>query len=179
MAPIMTPDDHQRDRRKGKQLSWKEAKISLAHAQDNLDMHYGGTLKGGVDEAGTRWFDCACRAGFGRGSQVHAVGDGTRWIVDQVDQRFGPQGRYLIDFYPICEYLSEASGAIEAALAATAGREAATAWMDQQKTFEEATCLSAGRRLPNNQRTTNTSCPCSVELWETQQTMQYNDFQQR
>ena len=123
----------QAGRRKGKQLSWKEAKISLAHAQDNLDMHYGGTLKGGVDEAGTRWFDCACRAGFGRDSQVHAVGDGAPWIVDQADRRFGRQGRYLIDFYPICEYLSEASKAIGVAPSATADREATTAWMDQQK----------------------------------------------
>ena len=127
LVPIVTPDETQSDRRRGKRLSWKEAKISLAHQQGHLKMHYGGTLKGGVDEAGARWFDGACRAGFGPDSEVHAVGDGAPWIVDQVEQRFGSQGRYLIDFYHVCEYLSEASGAI------AVGSEAAKAWREQQQ----------------------------------------------
>ena len=44
--------------------------------------------------------------------KVHAVGDGAPWIVGQVEARFGDQGRYLIDFYHVCEYLAAASEAI-------------------------------------------------------------------
>ena len=33
MIPIVEPDAKQKDKRKGKKLSWREAKISLAHAK--------------------------------------------------------------------------------------------------------------------------------------------------
>ena len=54
----------------------------------------------------------AVRAGFGANSRVHAVSDGAPWIVGQIEQQFGDQGRYLIDFYHVCEYLAAASAAI-------------------------------------------------------------------
>ena len=76
MVPIVESDPAQSDRRKGKCLYWKEAKICLAHAQDSVTLHYGGTLRGGVELAGAQWFDCALRAGFGSASRLHAVGDG-------------------------------------------------------------------------------------------------------
>ena len=40
-------------------------------------------------------------APLGAGSRVHAVGDGAPWIVGQVEEQFGDQGRYLIDFYHV------------------------------------------------------------------------------
>src|SRR6516165_6032762 len=52
------------------------------------------------------------RSGFGATSHVHAVGDGAPWIVGQVEEHFGAQGSYLIDFYHVCEYLSAAAKAI-------------------------------------------------------------------
>ena len=69
-------------------------------------------INGGVDKAGAQLFDCAMRAGFGAESRVHAVGDGAPWIVGQIEERFGAQGRYLIDFYHVCEYLAAASTAV-------------------------------------------------------------------
>jgi len=42
MLPVMTPDASQKDRRKGKTLSWREAKISLAHAKASRTPVYGG-----------------------------------------------------------------------------------------------------------------------------------------
>ena len=99
MIPVMEPDAEQKDKRKGKKLAWKEAKISLAHAKGSRTPVYGGGIEGGVDMAGRRLFDCAVRAGFGAESRVHAVGDGAPWIVGQIEERFGDQGSYLIDFY--------------------------------------------------------------------------------
>jgi hypothetical protein len=127
MIPVVEPAAEQKDRRKGKKLSWKEAKISLAHAKGSRTPVYGGGIEGGVEAAGRRLFDCAVRAGFGTDSHVHAVGDGAPWIVRQIEQRFGAQASYLIDFYHVCEYLSAAAKTI--APDAAAGK----AWMEAQK----------------------------------------------
>jgi hypothetical protein len=127
MVPIVEPDADRKDKRKGKKLLWKEAKISLAHAKGSRTPVYGGGMEGGVEVAGRRLFACAVRAGFGADSHVHAVGDGAPWIVGQIEERFGEQGSYLIDFYHVCEYLSAA--------AKTIAPDAATgkAWMEAQK----------------------------------------------
>lgn len=127
MIPIVEPDAAQKDKRKGKTLSWKEAKISLAHAKGSKTPVYAGTIAGGPEVAGQQLLDCALRAGFGANSHVHAVGDGAPWIVDQVATQFGEQGSYLIDFYHVCEYLSAASKAVSPAAAAQ------DAWTDAQK----------------------------------------------
>ena len=112
MIPIVEPDAGQLDKRKGKTLSWREAKISLAHAKGSQTPVYAGMIEGGVEKAGRQLFECAVRAGFGANSRVHAVGDGAPWIVGQVEEQFGEQGSYLIDFYHVCEYLSDAAKAI-------------------------------------------------------------------
>ena len=64
MVPIVEPDADQKDKRKGKKLSWKEAKISLAHAKGSRTPVYGGGLEGGVEAAGRRFLT----ARFGRAS---------------------------------------------------------------------------------------------------------------
>ncbi len=127
MIPIVEPDAAQKDKRKGKTLLWKEAKISLAHAKGSKTPVYAGTIAGGPEVAGQQLLDCALRAGFGARSHVHAVGDGAPWIVDQVETQFGEQASYLIDFYHVCEYLSAASKAVSPAAAAS------EAWMEAQK----------------------------------------------
>ena len=135
MIPVMEPDASQKDKRKGKTLLWREAKISLARAKGSRTPVYGGVIEGGVEAAGRQLLACALRAGFGTDSRVHAVGDGAPWIVGQIEEQFGDQGSYLIDFYHVCEYLSEAAKVIAPEPAA---REA---WMEAQK---EA--LKTGRR---------------------------------
>ena len=127
MIPVMTPDANRKDKRKGKTLSWREAKISLAHAKGSRTPVYGGGIEGGVEDAGRRLFACAVRAGFGAESRVHAVGGGAPWIVGQIEDLFGEQGSYLIDFYHVCEYLSAAAKTIAPDAAAE------KAWMEAQK----------------------------------------------
>ncbi|MCI5208407.1 MAG: ISKra4 family transposase, partial [Candidatus Electrothrix sp. ATG2] len=48
------------------------------------------------------------------------------WISGQVKKQFGSQGRYLIDFYHVCEYL-------EAAAPACSGKDGKESWGKQQK----------------------------------------------
>jgi len=127
MIPVMEPDAGQNDKRKGKKLSWREAKITLAHANGSRTPVYGGGIEGGADMAGRKLLTCAVRAGFGTESRVHAVGDGAPWIVGQVEERFGEQGSYLIDLYHVCEYLGAAAKTIAPDDAAR------KAWVETQK----------------------------------------------
>jgi hypothetical protein len=50
--PIVEPSCEGKDKRKGKTLSWREAKLSLAHAQGSRTPVYAGSIEGGVEEAG-------------------------------------------------------------------------------------------------------------------------------
>ena len=127
MVPTVEADAAQKDRRRGKRLQWKEAKLCLAHVVGSKTLAYGGTLQGDAAEAGKQLFDCARSVGFGKQSHVHALGDGADWIALQVEERFGKQGSYLVDFYHVCDYLNAAAGAIHSDTAA------ARAWLAQQK----------------------------------------------
>lgn len=77
--------------------------------------------------AGQQLFDCAAWAGFGTRTPIHAVGDGAQWIADQVEDQFGAQGSYLLDFFHVCDYLSAAAKAI------AVDAEGQKTWMDEQK----------------------------------------------
>jgi hypothetical protein len=127
MVPVVEPNAAEQDKRKGKTLAWREAKLSLAHPRGSRTPVYAGAIEGGVEAAGRQLLKCAIRAGFGACSRVHAVGDGAPWIVGQIEEQFGQQGSYLIDFYHVCEYLSPAAEAI------APGAEAREAWMEAQK----------------------------------------------
>jgi hypothetical protein len=141
MVPVVEPDAGRKDKRKGKKLSWKEAKISLAHAKGSRTPVYSGGIEGGVEAAGRRLFDCTVRAGCGTDSHVHAVGDGAPWIVGQIEERFGAQGSYPIDFYHVCEYLSAAAKAV--APDAAAGKAWTEAQKDALRTGRAAAVLGA------------------------------------
>jgi hypothetical protein len=124
MVPVVECDRQALDKRKGKTLQWKEARICLAHRHGSTDMAYGGTFSGGVDEAGREFHHCAVAAGFNSGSSLHAVGDGAPWITDQIEEYFGAKGHYLVDFYHVCDYL---------AAAATVCSPTPKVWIEQQK----------------------------------------------
>jgi len=128
MIPLVdtaAPEAEGSDRRKTRQVRWKEARLSLAHAQGSVTPIFAATL-GGPDAVGDQLLDCAIRAGLGQTSRVHSVGDGAPWIADQVQRVFGQQGTYLVDFYHLSEYL--------AAAAAQCAPEAPAQWLAQQQT---------------------------------------------
>ena len=96
------------DGRKSKQLLWREARFCLARANDRTQGLYGASL-GSAQSAGWMWREVALKAGLDRDSQVHGLGDGAPWIVDQFKENFGSQGAYLLDFYHVSEYLAQAA----------------------------------------------------------------------
>jgi hypothetical protein len=113
MLPIVsietrTDKSAPRDGRKRRQLSWREARLSLVRAPDKAKGRYAATM-GGPTAAGELFVDSVIRAGGGQRTRLHCVGDGAPWIAKQIKQRLGAQANYLIDFYHLSEYLSGAA----------------------------------------------------------------------
>ncbi len=112
MVPIVEIDSVKRevkkDSRKARKVLWKELKLSLSRGKDKIQRFYSGGIVS-AEEAGQKMLDCACLAGMQNHTHVHAVGDGAAWIAEQVKLKFGNQGTYLVDFFHLCEYLSEAA----------------------------------------------------------------------
>ena len=100
-------------------------RLNLVHPKGRVTRVFGGNFAGGVEESGRHWGRCAAKAGFGPGSQLHAVGDGAPWIANQVDLHFGTQGSYLVDFFHVCESLGAA--------APVCAPDHPQAWLDVQK----------------------------------------------
>jgi len=96
------------DRRKHKRLFWKEARLSMAHAEGSMTPIFAGTMDS-VQVAGLQLLSCVTTAGATEKTKVHCIGDGARWIANQVEEKFGSNGTYLIDFYHLCEYLGAAA----------------------------------------------------------------------
>jgi hypothetical protein len=111
MIPIVMPPATGADRRCGKTLLWREARLCLARAQDSATPCYGATL-GSVAVSGALWRATAHAAGLGSHTQVHGVGDGAEWILTEFEEQFGAQGDYLVDFYHVSEYLAAAAAVI-------------------------------------------------------------------
>jgi len=118
------PGEAPPDRRKTRQVSWKEARLALVHAPGSVTPRFGATL-GSVEEAGERLAVCALEAGAGSQTKFHGVGDAAAWIIEQMEVQFGTQAQYLVDFYHLCDYLSAAGEVI-------AGKDKAE-WMEKQK----------------------------------------------
>lgn len=59
------------DRRKTSQVSWKEARLAMAHPPGSVTPIFGATL-GSVEEAGERLAVCAGEAGTGNRTKFHA-----------------------------------------------------------------------------------------------------------
>ena len=96
------------DSRKRRKLGYREARLSMARALGSKDIEFAGTFQS-VEIAGKQLSDCVKRVGCDRHTKVHCVGDGARWIANQVEEHFGTNGTYLIDFFHLCEYLFAAA----------------------------------------------------------------------
>ena len=124
MVPIVRIDPDQADHRKGKTPHYREARLSLAHAKGSKTMVFSGTM-GSPAQAGKHLAHCVERVGRNKHTHLHCVGDGAPWISQQVEEHFGQQAVYLIDFYHVCEYLAEA--------ATSCAKDQEKTWAHEQK----------------------------------------------
>lgn len=132
MVPIVTVSEGEGDKRKQKKLHWQEARLALVHEQGSVTPKFDATFQGDVNKAGQALLNCAVATGLGTQTHIHGVGDGAFWIASQIEDKFGTQASYLVDFYHLCEYLGEA--------VKVCAPDDEKAWMDFQK-----------RRLKNNE----------------------------
>lgn len=117
MLPIVeTSPETQRDRRKGKQLSWHEARLCCARDKEKVDAVYGATF-GTVSLAGMLWRQMALAAGLSDETHVHGLGDGAPWILSTFKEQFGTglnsRATYTIDFHHVSDYLAAAAMVIK------------------------------------------------------------------
>lgn len=112
------------ERRKTRTLIWREARLALVRRDGEIEPVFGVTLQ---DPAATGHLlkQLALASGFNEQSRVHALGDGAPWIAQQMEQQFGAQGEYLIDFYHLCDYLADA--------AKVCAKDCPDQWMTLQK----------------------------------------------
>ena len=126
MIPIVASNENAEDKRKQKTLSWKEARLTIAHEVGSTIPKFGAVFQGNVNDTGQALLNSAILAGFGQQTHLHSVGDGAPWIANQVFDKFGAQSSYLVDFYNVCEYLGAA------AKSCAIGCE--KSWTEKQKT---------------------------------------------
>jgi len=93
------------DKRKHRQVEWKEMRLVAARDVEKVQTHYAATMDG-VEAAGDLWENTACAAGRGMDTRVHGVGDGAPWVATQCLARLGPDVGYLLDLYHVCDYLA-------------------------------------------------------------------------
>jgi hypothetical protein len=116
MLPTVTIEERENeespsDGRKRRNLDWEEARICLAREPEKITGRYGATM-GSPDKVGELFADCVIRAGGGRATKLHCLGDGATWIVTQAKKRLLMFVFFLLDFYHVSEYLAKAGEVI-------------------------------------------------------------------
>ena len=106
MIPTVKILEGEGDKRKRRELEWKECRLAVSQEKGEVKSYYGVKI-GEVEEAGQMWSEVVKKAGWGAKSNIHVVGDGAVWIESQSKKEFGKQGSFTLDFYHASEYLGE------------------------------------------------------------------------
>ena len=105
---IVSTDDTKTDRRKTREVQYREARLCAACAKGSQSIYYDATFSDVRNIAGL-WSFTAKDAGMAMHSKVHIVADGADWIHAEGRSAFGHRGSFLIDLYHVLEYLHEAA----------------------------------------------------------------------
>ena len=125
MIPIVLFEANESvDKRKWRKTGWKEARLSVAREKGSLTKTFLATL-GSTERAGTLLGRCAKRSGWVKTTKIHCLGDGARWIREEIERVFGTQSNYLIDFFHLSDYLAGAS--------ATCCRDEPRKWLKERQ----------------------------------------------
>jgi hypothetical protein len=96
------------DVRKSRKVCYQEARVALAYKKGSKTPVFEATLES-VESAGYALQRCVKRIGLGLKTFIHCVADGAPWIAEQVENRFGTQAKFTIDFYHLSQYLAAAA----------------------------------------------------------------------
>ena len=98
--------------RKHRRVDYREVRLCAATAKGSDKICYAATFDE-VDTVSGWWAHSAKTAGMGLNTQVHVVCDGAPWIRNQAETAFGEQATVLIDFYHVCDYLSQVNQSLD------------------------------------------------------------------
>lgn len=105
---IVSVDEKSPDRRKSRHIDYRESRLCAAQSQGADKTYYEATF-GNLEQVSLNWLQCCKDAGLALNSEVHGVSDGAVWIEEQFRSIFKNSSTFLVDFYHVCEYLSDAS----------------------------------------------------------------------
>jgi hypothetical protein len=111
MIPVVdtaVPKEGKPDKRKCRTTRWEEARLCFSRGVQQITPIFYATM-GDVERAGDLLYRAAVRTGFGSKTKVHGLGDGAKWIEEQMGRVFGSQVKFLVDFYHTSEYLAAAA----------------------------------------------------------------------
>lgn len=100
------------DKRKQRKVDYREVRLCTASVHESSQVRYAATFEE-VDQVCHLWAHCAKAVGMGLSSKVHVVCDGAAWIRTQSKNAFGDQSTILIDFYHVCDYLSQVNQSVK------------------------------------------------------------------
>jgi hypothetical protein len=96
------------DQRKNRSYEWREARLALAYAKGKVDPIYSARVDT-PDKIGDMVEATVNRVGRGNETKIHCVGDGAPWIAEQIDNKFGADAYYMLDFFHAFQYVSAAA----------------------------------------------------------------------
>jgi len=111
MIPIVKVPEKSKelnDVRKSRTVYYQEARVALAYKKGSKTPVFEATLES-VENAGYALQRCVKRIGLGLKTFIHCVADGAPWIAEQIENRFGTQAKFTIDFYHLSQYLAAAA----------------------------------------------------------------------
>ena len=108
MIPTVEYQEDIQDKRKHKNLKWKELRLGAMQRHKEVDWLYCASF-GSADELGDAMYKLSEELGLSNKTFIEGLGDGALWIKDQFDRIFGGNGKYLIDLYHLSKYLNDAA----------------------------------------------------------------------
>lgn len=109
---VQFDSDNQTDTRKQRRVDYREVRLCAATAKGSDEVCYAASFND-VDTLSDWWAHSAKTSGMGLNSKIHVVCDGATWIRNQAQNAFGDQAIVLIDFYHVCDYLSQVHQSIK------------------------------------------------------------------
>lgn len=106
MVPLVEYEEA-KDRRKKKKNLWAELRIGVAQRFGTVSWTYAASFKT-PDDLGNKMQKIMGKIGLTEKTEVHGLGDGATWIVEQGEKVAGSKYKHLIDLFHLCEYFAGA-----------------------------------------------------------------------
>jgi len=110
MVPLVEAEG-QLDRRKARKCLWAELRVGSTQKVGDVDWKYVSSFSS-VDDVGDQMRALLERQmGWTPESTLYGIGDGAKWIVEQMERIAGSNFVYTVDLFHLCDYFSGAVAA--------------------------------------------------------------------